>query len=509
MLIACISAFSTTKTRIISTTAMTMVSKKSTVLPSIISKETKKRLVLVGGGHAHVQVIKGLNHASRPQNLDVILIDLTDHPCYSGMVPSLLSGIYSPEETLIELRPLASWSGIQFIQDRVIDIDTANKIVITAGKQRISFDAISIDIGSTSRGLIDIPGAKKYCIPTRPISELVRRVELATIALVENSYKQRPVNVIVVGGGAAGIELSMSILGRWKPIVGNIKVTLLNSYNGLFPDETPVNREALIHQMEERGICIVNDAKVDRVDQNSLKLQSGECIEFTHCLWATGARSHTLSSSLQKNGLAISKNGWIRVNEYFQSMSHEYVFAAGDCCTMEIPGGRSSPPKAGVYAVRAGPILIENLTRFLSSKCGDDNSPSLKAYVPQGDFLKLLACGDGKALGFRFGIPIYGRWVFQLKDAIDRSFMDLFRKENLPELIEGQPYDTSQYDDSGDDRPSPLSSIDAAILLQRTDDDVDFRQAWNVLKDMAENDNYRDKVLHHVGVPLMDKTNVQ
>jgi hypothetical protein len=176
---------------------------------------------------------------------------------------------------------------------------------------------------------------------------------------------------------------------------------------------------------------------------------------------------------------------------------------------MEIPGGRSSPPKAGVYAVRAGPILIENLTRFLSSKCGDDNSPSLKAYVPQGDFLKLLACGDGKALGFRFGIPIYGRWVFQLKDAIDRSFMDLFRKENLPELIEGQPYDTSQYDDSGDDRPSPLSSIDAAILLQRTDDDVDFRQAWNVLKDMAENDNYRDKVLHHVGVPLMDKTNVQ
>ena len=498
---------------------MTMVS-KSTVDPSISnsSKETKKTLVLVGGGHAHVQVIKGLNHASRPQNLDVILIDLTDHPCYSGMVPSLLSGIYSPEETLIELQPLASWSGIQFIRDRVIDIDIDSKIVITAGKQRISFDAISIDIGSTSRGLIDIPGAKKYCIPTRPISELVRRVELATITLEENPYK-RPVNVIVVGGGAAGIELSMSILGRWKPIVGeeNIKVTLLNSYDGLFPDETPVNREALIHRMDERGICIVHNAKVDRVDQNSLKLESGESIEFTHCLWATGARSHALSSSLQSNGLAVSKAGWIKVNEYFQSISHEYVFAAGDCCTMEIPGGSSSPPKAGVYAVRAGPILIENLTRFLSSSnndhkiCGaaDKNSSFLKAYVPQGDFLKLLACGDGKALGFRFGIPIYGRWVFQLKNAIDRSFMGLFKEENLPELIEGQPYVTSQFDASGDDRPSPLPPIDAAILLQRTDDDVDFRQAWNILKDMAENDNYRDKVLHHVGVPLIDRTKVQ
>mmetsp|Transcript_19173 Transcript_19173/g.53411 ORF Transcript_19173/g.53411 Transcript_19173/m.53411 type:complete len:137 (+) Transcript_19173:1585-1995(+) len=121
----------------------------------------------------------------------------------------------------------------------------------------------------------------------------------------------------------------------------------------------------------------------------------------------------------------------------------------------------------------------------------------LKTYEPQKGFLKLLACGDGKALGFRFGIPFYGKWVFELKDAIDRSFMELFQKENLPELIEGEPYDTSQYDASTNRRP-PIPSIDAALLLQRSDDNVDYLKAWDILRDMAEDDAYRGEVLQHV-----------
>jgi selenide,water dikinase len=137
--------------------------------------------------------------------------------------------------------------------------------------------------------------------------------------------------------------------------------------------------------------------------------------------------------------------------------------------------------------------LIKNLTRFLG-----DNKPQqqpLVAYRPQDDFLKLVVCGDGTALGFRFGISIHGKWVFQIKDAIDNSFMDLFKAENLPELVEGQPYDGSQYDATKDPRPSPKDPYEAAALLQRTDDDVDYKEAWNVLRDMSEDEEYRDKVL--------------
>ena len=462
------------------------------------TKITSKRLVLVGGGHAHLQVIKGLNYASRPEDLEVVLVDLTDRPCYSGMVPSAVAGIYSPLEALVDLEALAKWAKIEFVKDRVVDIDMDSKVVTTKGNRRLSFDAVSIDIGSTSRGLMDVPGAKEHTIPTRPITELVRRIEVETNVLEEKG-DQSTVNVMVVGGGAAGLELAMGALGRWKPIVGesNLSVTILNSFDGILPDETPVNRQAILERLKERKISVINQATVTNIDQDSLLLKSGERFGFTHCLWATGAECHSeLVSSLCQNGLAVSGRGWIKVNESFQSPSHPFVFAAGDCCTMELPGSLRSPPKAGVYAVRAGPILIENLTRFLGFH-SNNPSTSLEKYVPQEDFLRLLACGDGKALGFRFGIPIYGKWVFELKDAIDRSFLDLFKLEKLPELVEGQPYDTAQYDASSN-RPPPLPSTEAALLLQRTDDEVDFAKAWNVLRDMAADDAYRDNVLRNI-----------
>jgi hypothetical protein len=129
----------------------------------------------------------------------------------------------------------------------------------------------------------------------------------------------------------------------------------------------------------------------------------------------------------------------------------------------------------------------------------------LKPFNPQPDFLKLLVCGDGKGLGFRFGIPLYGKWVLELKDTIDKSFVNLFKEENLPELKEGQPYDTSQYDATGE-RPPPIKSSEAAALLQRTDDDVDFQQAWNVIRDMADDETYQKDVLQHVNVYKQELT---
>jgi selenide, water dikinase len=509
----------------------------------------RQHLVLVGGGHAHVQVIKALNYASRPQHLDVTLIDMSITPTYSGMVPGAVAGWYSPQETQIQLQPLAQWAGIRLVHKMVVDIDVNAKVVLvesvsqinnennndddddedTSSPSIIPFDVISIDIGSTSRGLDDIPGAREYTIPTRPIADLVQRMEAKTQELLQpqqpqlksihdNNHQQPPpppsLDVVVVGAGAAGVELSMSIRGRWAPIVGekNIQVTVLDAAKELLPDDSNVNRKALQQRLQERNISVQHNIKVKRVECDHLILESGDTIPFTHCVWAAGATSHPLAYTLQNHGLAITECGWIRVNQYLQSFSHPYVFAAGDCSSIEIPGGsKAPPPKAGVFAVRAGPVLIENLTAYLKHAAGQPNDSTsssssssssesyLKPYQPQEDFMKLLVCGDGKALGFRFGIPIYGKWVLQLKDTIDRSFMGLFKKESLSELIEGQPFDTSQYDTRGE-RPLPLPPSEAAALLQRTDDNVDFQHAWNAIRDMAEDDNYKRAVLKHMTV---------
>ncbi|KAG7347419.1 selenide water dikinase [Nitzschia inconspicua] len=485
-------------------------------------EQRRQHLVLIGGGHAHVQVIKALNHASRPKYLDVTLIDMTKTPTYSGMVPGAVAGIYQPNETQILLEPLARWAGIRFVHGKVLDVEVNSKYVQlrdmeaeegSASLIQIPFDVVSIDIGSASRGLDHIPGAREYTIPTRPISDLVKRIKQETEALQkrpttsqQHQQQQSPVKVVVVGAGAAGIELSMSIRRRWAPIVGhdNIHITVLDAGEELLPNESIANRQALRQCLQERNIAVKHETKVQRVEGDCLLLESGDTLPFTHCLWAAGAASHSLASTLQTHGLSITEHGWIRVNQYLQSLSHPYVFAAGDCSSIELPNG-PNPPKAGVFAVRAGPILIENLTKYLKQAEHNQqpSSSSLTPYQPQSDFMKLLTCGDGKALGFRFGIPIYGKWVFELKDTIDRSFMDLFKKENLPELnpkVDKQKsYDTSQYDARGD-RPPPMDAKDGAALLQRTDDDVDFQQAWNVIRDMADDDTYREAVLKHIAV---------
>lgn len=480
-----------------------------------VNNKKRQHLVLVGGGHAHVQVLKALNHAARPKTLDVTLIDMSNAPTYSGMVPGAVAGVYTERETHIPLAPLTEWAGIRFLHNQVVNIDVNAKTVQLqqndgGGENNIPFDAISIDIGSASRGVQDIPGAKEYTIPTRPIANLVERIQQETDKLEQqqssSTTNQKPLHVVVVGAGAAGIELSMSIRGRWAPIVGhdNLQMTVLDAGDQLLPSESDANRRALQARLQERNIAVQHNIQVQRVEKDHLILESGDTISFTHCLWAAGAASHALASTLQRHGLSITDHGWIRVNQYLQSFSHPYVFAAGDCSSIEIPNA-PNPPKAGVFAVRAGPVLIENLTAYLKqvSETEQPSSSSLKPYQPQGDFMKLLVCGDGKALGFRFGIPIYGKWVMDLKDTIDKSFVNLFKEENLPEFNdndeEGQSYDTSQYDAAGE-RPPPMEPSDGAALLQRTDDDVDFQQAWNVIRDMAGDDEYREAVLKYMNV---------
>ncbi len=146
----------------------------------------------------------------------------------------------------------------------------------------------------------------------------------------------------------------------------------------------------------------------------------------------------------------------------------------------------------GVYAVRSGPILIANISACLKNTC---DCTSLVKYKPQDDFLKLIACGDGTAFGIRFGIPLEGKWVWHLKDTIDQMFMDLFRAKNLPDLFgddEGE-YDTSQYDERSTTTRERINPEQAASLLLRKDDN-DFQRAWDVLRDMMDDEAYKKEV---------------
>jgi selenide, water dikinase len=504
-------------------------------------------LVLIGGGHAHVQVVKAL--ANRPDYLKVTLIDMQRTATYSGMVPGCIAGWYDQQDTQIDIAKLATqYAGIEFVNDAVVDIDCETKLIYLKKDQSrpIPFDVVSLDIGSTSRDLYSVPGAARYTIPTRPIDRLVDRLR----QLPQQGEDTATVSggVVVVGGGVAGIELSMAVSARLhqksscedaKTTPTCFTTTLLDAGSTLLPSEAPNVRKDVAALLDEKGVKVQHHCQVARVDADTIYLKDGRTVPYQHCVWATGAGAHPLARQLQQTrGVAGDRYGWFIVQPTLQSISHPFLFAAGDCATIIDPvhPQTPSPPKAGVYAVRSGPILIENVTRYVDHLRQEDNdrrlagkdtnnhqhtkkqqqqqqqeqhhvpSPlTLIASKPQGDFLKLLACGDGEALGIRFGMTIRGKWVFQMKDDIDRSFMDLFDLTKLPpppprRNAERGSYDTSQYDDSDDNTATALSAGQGAVLLQRTDDNVCFREARKVLRRMGQDESYRQDVLAAVGL---------
>lgn len=552
-----------------------------------------KHLVLIGGGHAHVQVIKALRQRPDSLNWRVTLVDAQTSASYSGMVPGCVAGLYAPDQTQLHLPPLAERSSIEFVHGRVVDMDLERQLIYLQptnssnsnsdeGQQAttpIHYDAVSLDIGSTARGLDAVPGARQFTIPTRPIDQLVRRLEGALQQQQQMQQQQQkqqssqePVQLVVVGGGAAGLELALSVTSRWRRELGGdaanvVDCTILDAGTELLPGENERARATLRAVLRERGIRVRHQCHVTAIQENVIELRQGNgqssssststTIPYTHCLWAAGAAPHRLAHRLkEQRGLDCDERGWIRVAPTLQSTSHPSVFAAGDCATLTgLPGDQPSPPKAGVYAVRAGPVLIENLTKYLASLDGDDDEEKLEEdhsvsdsssdddeedddepttsnsqqqtaqnddeyklteYAPQDDFLKLLACGDGTALGFRFGLALRGKWVFQLKDDIDQSFMKLFDVSNLSSKEQPAPpqsssssssandsgnnkrwYETPQYDDADDSAARLPAPRQAADLLQRTDDDVDYRVAKLILRTMGRDDSYRKAVLDY------------
>jgi NADH dehydrogenase FAD-containing subunit len=510
-------------------------------------------LVLIGGGHAHVQVVKAL--ANRPHYLKVTLIDMQRTATYSGMVPGCIAGWYDKKDTQIDIANLATqYAGMEFVNDAVVDIDCEAKLIYLKKDQSrpIPFDVVSLDIGSTSRDLYSVPGAARYTIPTRPIDRLVDRLR----QLPETTPPAPGGGIVVVGGGVAGIELSMAVSARFRPKSTSCEndaaaddaktttttcytTTLLDAGSFLLPSEPPNVRQDVAALLDEKGVTVQHHCQVARVDADTIYLKDGRTVPYQHCVWATGAGAHPLARQLQQTrGIAGDQYGWFFVQPTLQSTSHPFIFAAGDCATMVDPlhPQTPSPPKAGVYAVRSGPILIENLTRYIDHLRQQDDdrlagihtnknqhrkqpqqqqqqqqqphvpSPlTLIASQPQEDFLKLVVCGDGDALGIRFGMTIRGKWVFQMKDDIDRSFMDLFDVTKLPpppplRTADRGSYDTSQYDASDDNTATALSASQGAALLQRTDDNVCFREARQVLRRMGHDESYRQDVLAAVGL---------
>lgn len=375
-----------------------------------------KDLVLIGGGHAHALVLRQWGMKPLP-GARLTLINPAPTAPYSGMLPGHIAGHYSREALDIDLVKLARFAGARLLIGHATAIDPAARTVTVEGRGQIGYDIASVDVGIHAQ-MPDIPGFLEHACGAKPLDVYAARWQafLQAVGAGETSP-----HVAVIGAGVAGVELALAMAHALRGHA-DTKVHLIEAG----PDITARAKAArgpLRAALQDLGVNLHVNASVARITANHAELSDGTKLDSCFTVGTAGAFAH---GWLQDTPLPLTPDGFIPVGPDFQVQGQDGLFAVGDCAEML----HDPRPKAGVFAVRAAPVLAHNLRAALAGG-------TLRPFKPQGDYLKLISMGDKRALAEKWGraftLPGLWRW----KDRIDQKFMQKFR--DLPSMSQPVP----------------------------------------------------------------------
>lgn len=374
-----------------------------------------KDLILVGGGHTHALVIK--KWAMAPlQGVRLTLVSPNWQTPYSGMLPGLIAGHYTTDDMHIDLRALCSWAKVRFIEDHVNAISRQKKTISLNFHPDLQFDVLSIDIGATPD--LKAPGFNKFAIGIKPIDQFYSRYQ----ACVNRCHKaakvsKKPFRIMIIGGGAGGVEIALAMANSLS-VISNVSISLIIRGNNVLTNYPSKIQKAVDQALKAHHIQLISDFDVARLEENKIISTEDKTLFADEIFLCTQVIA---ANWLANSGLDCDSDGFVSVNQFLQSTNCEGIFAVGDVANMTT----SPRPKAGVYAVRQAPLLIENLKRFLLKK-------DLRPFVPQDNFLSLLSLGPKKAIAARntlsLTLPALQHWLWRLKDNIDQKFMAQFHQ---------------------------------------------------------------------------------
>ena len=377
-------------------------------------------IILVGGGHTHVGVLRNFAMNKMP-GVRLTMICRDTHTPYSGMLPGYVAGHYKYDDVHIDLRRLAEFADARFFRSEVVGLDRHAYQVLCSDRPPVRYDRLSINIGSTPKRT-EIGSERTRTIPVKPICEFNAR----WLALLARAQTQPgSMHIALVGGGAGGVELILAMHKRLRHELSlldkdpnTLKFSLFTRGATILPTHNHSVQRRFIQTLRSRDIALHANAGVVAVDDSGLTTVNGEYHSVDEVIWVTGAGG---ASWLKETGLSLDADGFIEVTDTLQTITDQNIFAAGDVATMV----NHPREKAGVFAVRQGQPLARNLRRSLENK-------SLRDYYPQRNWLALISTGDKYAVASRGNFWAAGAWLWRWKDFIDRRFMEKFN--NLPAM---------------------------------------------------------------------------
>ena len=364
-------------------------------------------VVLLGGGHANVQVLKRFGMRPEP-GLRLTIVAREPHSPYTGMLPGYVAGAYDWDDIHIDLAKLARFADARFIAAEASGIDAAERRILFSDRPPLRYDVLSINTGG-------VPGerfASDFVTPVKPIGRFLPVWRKLT------ANGSPPARLGIVGAGPGGVELALAINHRYP----GTRCTLLDANREILPGIAPKARRLLQDALKSRGIAVVTGTRVSQAVDGEL-IAGDTSITVDHALWTTGVEAPDWFAGA---GIDTNAAGFVAINPYLQSTSHPEIFSAGDGShAVDQPR-----PKSGVYAVRQGPILAENVRRFATGR-------RLRRFRAQRHAMAIVGLGVGDAVASRGKYHASGGWVWSVKKWIDQRFMRKF--SDLPTMREETP----------------------------------------------------------------------
>ena len=374
-------------------------------------------LVFLGGGHAQIAAIKSFAMKPVP-GLRLTIVTANIRTPYSGMLPAYVEGVWDDDDLHIDLAHLAQFSGARLIVAPCTGIDADGHKLLFDDRPPLHFDILSINIGGQP-DLGAIKGAADHVIPVKPITEFQKAFDDLLAAGL-------PKRLAVIGGGAAGCELALALNKRWRNHGASPQMTLYSRSTKLMPQMAPRASHLMFGSLLDAGIKLQLGRAVDKIDAGMIWFGDNTSDAFDACFLVSAVRPPRWLST---TGLALDDNGFIAVQPTLQSNSHANIFAAGDIATIS----GSPRPRAGVFAVRAGPVLAKNLRKYL-------HGHALKRWSAQKRYLAIIGTADNQAIASwgHFGVKADG--FLALKYWIDRRFMAKYQQLTMPTPPAPQPF---------------------------------------------------------------------
>ena len=425
-------------------------------------------ILLVGGGHAHVEVLRRFGMKPEP-GVRLTLIAREPLTPYSGMVPGLMADHYGHDEAHIDLAPLAAFAGARLVLGEVRALDAARREVRVAGRPPIGFDIASLNVGSEP-STVGIDGAE-HALAVKPVGRFLEgwaRIEARVIGAGGNF------RLLVVGAGAGGVELALALRQRLRVRLSDRglppdrpHIMIASADDRILPAHARPTRRRLLRALTADGIEVLTGRTIRAVDPDAAVDDRGRRLPCDAAVLVTpGAPAPWIAAT----GLAVDGSGFLRVGRTLQSVSDPAIFAAGDVA------GFSPRPlgKAGVYAVRQGPILAANLRNLA-------NGRPPRPYRPQSRVLALISTGRKHAVVSWGPLALSGGWAWRWKDRIDRRWMARYR--DLPTMPGASP-------DAGEEVPEMrcggCGAKIAADVLSRVLADLDIPSRPDVLVGLGD-----------------------